>query len=95
MCLHRLKTVERFAFHAFYVHCNAHCLNAVLVNAVKSVPQAVKDSAGEKQKLCLSIWLVRSSQVARRSERAESAAAARGTTEIYGGKAGMQIRGMP
>ena len=25
---------------AFYVHCNAHCLNLVLVDAVKTVPEA-------------------------------------------------------
>ncbi len=28
------------AKHAFYVHCNAHCLNLVLVDTVKSVPEA-------------------------------------------------------
>lgn len=34
----RIKNSARFAF---YVHCNAHCLNLVLVDAVKSVPEAV------------------------------------------------------
>ncbi|XP_055794358.1 uncharacterized protein LOC129865521 isoform X1 [Salvelinus fontinalis] len=29
------------AILAFYVHCNAHCLNLVLVDAVKSVPEVV------------------------------------------------------
>lgn len=33
-----IKNSARFAF---YVHCNAHCLNLVLVDAVKSVPEAV------------------------------------------------------
>lgn len=34
----RIKNSARFAF---YVHCNAHCLNLVLVDSVKSVPEAV------------------------------------------------------
>lgn len=34
----RIKNSARFAF---YVHCNAHCLNLVLVDAVKSVPEAI------------------------------------------------------
>jgi hypothetical protein len=34
----QIKNSVRFAF---YVHCNAHCLNLVLVDAVKSVPEAV------------------------------------------------------
>ena len=33
----RIKTEAK---HAFYVHCNAHCLNIVLVDSVKSVPEA-------------------------------------------------------
>lgn len=33
----RIKSNARFAF---YVHCSAHCLNLVLVDAVKSVPEA-------------------------------------------------------
>lgn len=33
----RIKTNAKFAF---YVHCNAHCLNLVLVDVVKSVPEA-------------------------------------------------------
>jgi len=33
----RIKTEAK---HAFYVHCNAHCLNLVLVDTVKSVPEA-------------------------------------------------------
>lgn len=33
----RIKTDAK---HAFYVHCNAHCLNLVLVDAVKAVPEA-------------------------------------------------------
>lgn len=32
--------VENKAKHAFYVHCNAHCLNLILVDSVKSVPEA-------------------------------------------------------
>lgn len=31
-----IKTVAK---HAFYVHSNAHCLNLVLVDTVKSVPE--------------------------------------------------------
>jgi hypothetical protein len=34
----RIKNSARVAF---YVHSNAHCLNLVLVNDVKSVPEAV------------------------------------------------------
>lgn len=34
----RIKNSARFAFH---VHCNAHCLNLVLVDTVKSVSEAV------------------------------------------------------
>ncbi len=33
----QIKTVAK---HSFYVHCNAHCLNVVLVDTVKSVPEA-------------------------------------------------------
>uniref|UniRef100_A0A3B5QKP1 DUF4371 domain-containing protein n=1 Tax=Xiphophorus maculatus TaxID=8083 RepID=A0A3B5QKP1_XIPMA len=33
----RIKNDAKFAF---YVHCNAHCLNLVLVDVVKSVPEA-------------------------------------------------------
>lgn len=33
----RVKTEAK---HAFYIHCNAHCLNLVLVDSVKSVPEA-------------------------------------------------------
>ncbi len=36
----RIKNSARFAF---YVHCNAHCLNLVLVDTVKSVPEAVNN----------------------------------------------------
>ena len=91
MCLHGFKNSARFAF---YVHCNAHCLNLVLADAVKSVPEAVSFcSPAEALELC--IWLVRSSQVACSSERAVSTAAARGTTETYGCKVCMQIHGMP
>jgi hypothetical protein len=34
----RIKNSARIAF---YVHCNTHCLNLVLIDAVKSVPEAV------------------------------------------------------
>lgn len=33
--------IKNSARYAFYVHCNAHCLNLVLVDSVKSVPEAV------------------------------------------------------
>ena len=33
----RIKTGAK---HAFYVHCNAHCLNLVLIDTVKAVPEA-------------------------------------------------------
>ena len=33
----RIKTDTK---HAFYVHCNAHCLNLVLIDTVKAVPEA-------------------------------------------------------
>uniref|UniRef100_A0A3B5PPY9 DUF4371 domain-containing protein n=1 Tax=Xiphophorus maculatus TaxID=8083 RepID=A0A3B5PPY9_XIPMA len=32
--------IKNYAKFAFYVHCNAHCLNLVLVDVVKSVPEA-------------------------------------------------------
>lgn len=32
--------IKAVAKHVFYVHCNAHCLNLVLVDTVKSVPEA-------------------------------------------------------
>ncbi|XP_034093508.1 zinc finger MYM-type protein 1-like [Gymnodraco acuticeps] len=32
--------VKEAAKYAFYVHCNAHCLNLVIVDCVKSVPEA-------------------------------------------------------
>uniref|UniRef100_A0A6Q2XCH7 TTF-type domain-containing protein n=1 Tax=Esox lucius TaxID=8010 RepID=A0A6Q2XCH7_ESOLU len=32
--------IKEVAKQAFYVHCNAHCLNLVLVDTVKAVPQA-------------------------------------------------------
>ncbi len=34
----RIKEVVK---QAFFVHCNAHCLNLVLVDTVKAVPQAI------------------------------------------------------
>ena len=34
----RIQSNARFAF---YVHCNAHCLNLVLVDATKAVPEVV------------------------------------------------------
>lgn len=33
----RIKTEAK---HAFFIHCNAHCLNLVIVDAVKAVPEA-------------------------------------------------------
>ena len=33
----RIKEVEKLAF---YVHCNAHCLNLVLVDTVRGIPEA-------------------------------------------------------
>ena len=33
--------IQRNARFAFYVHCNAHCLNLVLVDATKAVPEVV------------------------------------------------------
>ncbi|XP_041856904.1 zinc finger MYM-type protein 1-like [Melanotaenia boesemani] len=32
--------IKEVAKHAFYVHCSAHCLNLVIVDTVKSVPDA-------------------------------------------------------
>ncbi|KPP64590.1 hypothetical protein Z043_117045, partial [Scleropages formosus] len=32
--------VKQVAKQAFYVHCNAHCLNLVLVDTVKAFPEA-------------------------------------------------------
>lgn len=33
----RIKDVAQ---HAFYIHCSAHCLNLVLVDTVKAIPEA-------------------------------------------------------
>lgn len=32
--------IKEQAKHAFYIHCSAHCLNLVLVDTVKAVPEA-------------------------------------------------------
>lgn len=32
--------IKQLAKQAFYVHCNAHCLNLVLVDTVKAIPEA-------------------------------------------------------
>lgn len=32
--------IQSLARNAFYVHCNAHCLNLVIVDTVKVVPEA-------------------------------------------------------
>ncbi len=32
--------IQDVAKYAFYVHCNAHCLNVVIVDSVKSVSEA-------------------------------------------------------
>uniref|UniRef100_A0A667WWJ6 DUF4371 domain-containing protein n=1 Tax=Myripristis murdjan TaxID=586833 RepID=A0A667WWJ6_9TELE len=32
--------IQSLAKHAFYVHCNAHCLNLVIVDTVRAVPEA-------------------------------------------------------
>lgn len=32
--------IKEVAKHAFYIHCSAHCLNLVIVDSVKSVPDA-------------------------------------------------------
>lgn len=32
--------VKQVAKYAFYVHCNAHCLNLVIVDCIKKVPEA-------------------------------------------------------
>ncbi len=31
--------IKEQAKHAFYIHCNAHCLNLVLVDTVKAIPE--------------------------------------------------------
>ncbi|KAK0131538.1 Zinc finger MYM-type protein 1 [Merluccius polli] len=33
------RRIKAEAKHAFYVHCNAHCLNLVIVDSVKAVPE--------------------------------------------------------
>ncbi len=32
--------IKNVAKHAFYIHCSAHCLNLVLVDTVKAIPEA-------------------------------------------------------
>lgn len=49
--------IQSLARHAFYVHCNAHCLNLVIVDTVKAVPEAAAP-------LYFSIWIVCTSKVA-------------------------------
>ncbi len=34
--------IKEQAKHAFYIHCNAHCLNLVLVDTVKAIPEVGK-----------------------------------------------------
>uniref|UniRef100_A0A671M6X3 DUF4371 domain-containing protein n=1 Tax=Sinocyclocheilus anshuiensis TaxID=1608454 RepID=A0A671M6X3_9TELE len=45
--------------HAFYVHCNAHCLNLVLVDSTKSVPESETFFSLELQRLSDTRWACR------------------------------------
>ena len=46
----KIKEVDKYAF---YVHCSAHCLNLVIIDAVKSVADA-----GNFFSLCIHVWVL-------------------------------------
>ena len=63
----RIKTEAKTAF---YVHCNAHCLNLVLVDTVKSVPEAdCFFSLLEKIYVCIHVRLLCAPEMAYCPER--------------------------
>lgn len=77
MCLHALQ-----AMHDFYAHCHALCLNLVLVEVVKSVPEADYRTffCTSVEHVYICVWLCCSYQVDCCSERAGSGEA-EGTTK--------------
>lgn len=56
----RIKTDAK---HAVYVHCNAHCLNLVLIDTVTAVPEADCFFA-LLQKLYVYVWVLCSPEMA-------------------------------
>uniref|UniRef100_A0A3Q1FDQ5 DUF4371 domain-containing protein n=1 Tax=Acanthochromis polyacanthus TaxID=80966 RepID=A0A3Q1FDQ5_9TELE len=58
----RIKTGAK---HAFYGHCNAHCLNLVLTDTVKAVPEADCFFCTTAEALCVYVWVLCSPEVAR------------------------------
>lgn len=57
------------AKHAIYVHCNAHCLNLVIVDAVKAVPEADCFFVIAAEIVCAYVRFVCSPEMAVSSER--------------------------
>lgn len=49
--------IKSEALLAFYVHCNAHCLNLVLVDSVKCIPEDYCFSLSETVYLCVRVSL--------------------------------------
>ncbi len=60
--------IKEQAKHAFYIHCNAHCLNVVLVDTVKAIPE-VGEFFSLLERLCLHIWVICASKMAWHTER--------------------------
>lgn len=57
----RIKTDAK---HAVYVHCNAHCLNLVLVDTVKAVPEADCFFSLLQKALRVYVWVLCTPEVA-------------------------------
>lgn len=78
---------------AFYVHCNAQCLNLDLVDASKAMPQVVGFFAFLQQ-LYNCVWLLCAYEVACSTERAASIAAAQGTIGTFRYKVDIPVHSM-
>lgn len=55
---------QSLAKHAFYVHCNAHCLNVVIVDTVRAVPEASCFFFFAAAPLCVSVRILYPPEVA-------------------------------
>ncbi len=53
--------IKQLAKQAFYVHCNAHCLNLVLADTVKAIPEANFPCYKNYLYSCLDQWCTKSS----------------------------------
>lgn len=61
--------IKAEAKHAFYVHCNAHCLNLVIFDAVKAVPEADCFFFIAAEIVCIYVRLLCSPEMAFSSKR--------------------------